>query len=708
MGDYVSPRVLKRQAGIIEGLSATVLTVSVLVSAAYLITNLYLYLSLIPALDYNPPVYYPEDQFVLPLGGGVLDVRGAFSSYTAGSNVTSNGILLLDDGDSVEVIVNPDNFTVGLIDRPGVAGTAACATITVTEKGITVDSESALPAPANLSTFGAGTVQDALESPFLTLSNEAELTGSRMLSHDLNDFGVTLGAGTLDVQIVPSGTANQNCTHIQSITFASGVRVSSCVSGPAPGAPNGPATLGLDGLVPISQLPPVFDSEYRGLWDANADNPSLSCVFPDDYYLFVNVGGNTTKGAFSTWESKDVIFCSDGTFGRITGIPAGVHTFNGRFNNVTAQFGDYTDAMIPFASGTLADVVNAPLIGTSPSTVFPNLKVLEGTPGKVSVVGATIGLVDIPFWNGTTTTLIGALRDVVMEESGRFLSAAVGPAPIELVVSTPKQVLVLNDLLNPVASRDGDVPIRLPQTTSPAGSVQFDTVSINGSVVSAAGVGTVTLPNSGNSAFVKTQGTFIVNGAKSFEQNLAVNSGEGIRLRNAPDTASLNIYPAPSTSGNFDLIMPNNYGTNGSLLTNTGSGATTWQSASTPLEWVSYSPSLTASSFASASLVFARRRGLGISGSLMQVMIKIDVTRSGTGSASINVGLPVGFISDFTFGVERASGFCQQTGLSSPNSQASGLAIEEANTPNVMKLQLRGSLNTLNGPMLCNFFYIIL
>lgn len=698
---------LAKQASFYLYVAAGIGAATLAIGAAYLVTSLLTYNVILPMLLFQPPIYYDGDQFVLPLESAVIDIHGRVRNYTEGTNSTIDGFAVEAGGEAVDVEMQDNEITIQLRPRAGVEGSYVCADVTVTLEGIATTVENGLPIDA-ADVTGA---QAALSAQFLTSATATPLTGHRVLAHGAGFVETTATPGEFGVALAPSAVAGQNCTHMQSIEFGSGLQIDSCVSGPAPGTPGGPATLGMDGIVESSQLTPVFTTDYFGLWDASTDTPTVVCGATDRFYYFVSVDGNTTKGSFSVWRAKDVLLCINGTIDRIESVAAGVLSFAGRTSVVDSVLGDYSETDIPFGGGTLQDVINAPLVLTQSDPDLPAAQVLTPVAGETTLADGVVGLADVPFWNQTSNVLSGALKNLQVDQFGRAVYAESVPGMVRRVFGTENQVIILDDTLTPQPSATGNLSVTIPQTTSRNETVRFNSVSVNGSVITcytdfflaAVWINSQTAYN----YFVQTEGAFTLHDNIAVNTQLKIASSAGIRINNAGNNGSLTLRPAPATTGDNDLSLPNSYGAAGALLARTGASETVWQPNVAFPGWVAYPPGITIlSGLSAASNIATFRRGLGTSGSIMQVVTLLSLTRTSTVSTALTITLPVASVGGWTDGFQPR-GICQQapTGY---GFNPSGYAVDYFDGPAEMLLVMRqGAGGPLNVAMMCNFFYRI-
>jgi hypothetical protein len=111
------------------------------------------------------------------------------------------------------------------------------------------------------------------------------------------------------------------------------------------GNAGGVATLGLDGIVPASQLP-AGGVSYQGTWNANTNTPTLadgSGSGGDEYAVVVAGTQNLGSGSI-TFAVGDFVIYNGTIWQKIPGT-GGVTSFNTRTGAVTLQSGDVTNAL---------------------------------------------------------------------------------------------------------------------------------------------------------------------------------------------------------------------------------------------------------------------------------------------------------------------------------------------------------------------------
>ena len=634
------------------GASAALSFGTALVYVSLLLMTLYFY---IPQNTFTPPDIYPADQNATPLGSLTVDVSGRSINYTLAdaANGTSTGFVA--GGEAVELITINDTIIVRLKDRGIAPGAYFLPDVNVTAEGVLTGIQDGTPIDASDVTHGAGTVADALASEFLVGQASSDLANERVFA-PAADFDADVSTpGQYVLSIEPSAVANQVCTHPTSISLGAGTRTDACVSGPAPGAPGGAATLGGDGNIPASQLPLTMNLEFRGLWDPDLNVPALanaSCGANDRFYYFVSNPGNVSLGSFFQWTAKELVICENGTWSKVESIVAGLTSFKGRVGNVVAEFGDYTSVLVPILDGSLQTLGLVNFVVAGPAPVLTNSQLLEGTPGEIVVTGATVGLADVPALGGVNNTFPGLLRDVCVDSKGRITCGD--------SISTYVGGVTSSDI---TVTGTGNLVLSLPQGTATTSSVQFGTVTVNGTTILGAGAGTATIPNVGDAQFMLTEGAKTVLGSKTFGATANVNGDQGIQLNNLHNNASVTLLHASSGTGIEPFRYPTTMGAAGNVLATDGAGNTAWQAAVTPLEWTAFTPSL--SLFFNVdppgTVVSAYYRGAGTVGSLMEVRMTLDLVTSGSVTRwALSASLPVGVISGPVDG--RTIGYCSVDG----------------------------------------------
>lgn len=150
------------------------------------------------------------------------------------------------------------------------------------------------------------------------------------------------------------------------------------VSGPMVGAPGGVASLGIDGKVPLSQLP---DSSgglvYLGTWNASTNTPTLvSGVGTKGFFYKVSVAGSTLLDGVSTWNIGDQVVFSGTIWERVAESTAPVQSVNGM-----------TGAVIITRTGLGAAASGANFDITSLNGLTTPLSVSQGGTGRATLTG---------------------------------------------------------------------------------------------------------------------------------------------------------------------------------------------------------------------------------------------------------------------------------------------------------------------------------
>ena len=150
------------------------------------------------------------------------------------------------------------------------------------------------------------------------------------------------------------------------------------VSGPMVGAPGGVASLGIDGKVPLSQLP---DSSgglvYLGTWNASTNTPTLvSGVGTKGFFYKVSVAGSTLLDGVSTWNIGDQVVFSGTIWERVAESTAPVQSVNGMTGAVIIT----RTGLGAAASGTNSDI-------TSLNGLTTALSVAQGGTGRTALTG---------------------------------------------------------------------------------------------------------------------------------------------------------------------------------------------------------------------------------------------------------------------------------------------------------------------------------
>ena len=111
------------------------------------------------------------------------------------------------------------------------------------------------------------------------------------------------------------------------------------------GVEGGVATLGSDGKIPISQIPPAIMGalEYQGVWDANLNSPTMPPASSSNkgFYYKVSSAGLTPINGISVWRAGDWIVSNGSTWDKVDNSEL-VTSVAGRLGDVTLSIEDIT------------------------------------------------------------------------------------------------------------------------------------------------------------------------------------------------------------------------------------------------------------------------------------------------------------------------------------------------------------------------------
>lgn len=643
-------------------------------SILFVISTFLVFYAYIPSLRFEQPKFFDTDQFVFPIRTADLTVNGQIYNFTVGSNFTIGGNTIAAVGDSVEIVEIGLSSVIRLKDRGLAEVPIVCPIVEIQSDGVYLNVSSGLP----LASVDVIDLPAILNTHLLVVNTTPSLPFSRALRYDADGFLVsTTTPNEFQVGLVASGTSFSSCQHPVEIEFGSGIKTTSCTSGIAPGQVGGAAQLGPDGKVLPSQLPATFHADFLGIWDAQTNTPTLNnglCGVSDHFYYFVGIPGNTVLGAVTEWLAKDAVLCDFGTFVRIEGIIEGIQSFNNRTGNVTGQLGDYTAPMITVDAVTLQEISEASFVTLQPVPNLVNSAVLTGTAGEIDVTGNVISLADVPFFNGTTNILPGVLKNLVIDSKRRPISAESEVFTLEQVVGTPSRVISTNT---------GNVILSLPPRVFPAGSqgtlttstVQFQSMIIGGMRMFSdleSGPALKTIPNVGDAEFVTTAANQTINGQVSIGTSVTdIQNGQPIRMNVIGNANYLDFSLIPATGS---VRWPNAQPANGNRLHIASGGTMYWGPSRATGNWQGFgavvSPNVNINT---ATPVLAIRRGNGLVGFPMEVLVTIQVTRNTpTNPASMLITVPVGNIVTGSAGgvcmesqtgtLHYVSGYVQQAG----------------------------------------------
>jgi hypothetical protein len=641
----------------------------------FVVSTFLVFYAYIPTLRFDPPKFYDTDQFVFPIRTAQITENGRVFNFTVGSNFTIGGNTIAAVGDSVEIVEVGLSSIIRLKNRGLAEVATACPAVEIQSDGVLLDVSDGLP----LGSVDVIDLPAILNTPLLLVNTTPALPFGVALQYDSDGFLTsTATPNEFQVGLVPSGTSFSSCQHVTEIEFGTGIKTVSCSSGVAPGQVGGAAQLGPDGKVLPSQLPATFNADFRGIWDALTNDPTLNnglCGVSDHFYYFVGIPGNTVLGAVTEWLAKDAVLCDFGTFVRIEGIIEGMESYNNRTGNVTAQLGDYTAPMITVDAVTLQDISEASFVTLTSVPNLVNSAVLSGVSGEIDITGNVVSLADVPFFNGTTSILPGVLKNVVIDSKRRPISAESELLTLEQVTGTASQVLSTNT---------GNVILSLPPRPLPAGSqgtlptstVQFRSITIGAMRIFAeppGGITPKTIPNVGDAEIVTTASNQTINGQFTVGTlATAVHNGAAIRMNVIGNANYLDFSVLPGTGA---IRWPSAQPANGDRLYVASGGATYWAPLGATGNWQGFGASVSGSfNINTATPILAVRRGSGIVGFPMEVMVTIQVTRvNPTDRASILMTVPSGNVVPASAGgicmesqtgtLHYVSGYVQQTGV---------------------------------------------
>lgn len=645
---------------------------------------------------FSPPENFPSTQFFSRVAAVIIDPQGYIKNITAGAVVETNSTTYMAGGEAVEFDVAGSTTEVRLRARSLTPGFYRAATAEMTVEGVVDTIATGLPIPSTAVEGDAGPISDSLAAEFALSQASASHPTARVLTYDAQHFDVDVSTpGLYAVSILPSPAASSVCTHPVLIQFGDGVRVEVCLSGPAPGTPGGAVPLNGGGVVPMMYIPDVIESRYRGLWDANANTPALSnatCESTDLFYFTVSTNGSTEVGGFTTWVSRDLAVCLNGTWARVGCLSTGVVAFNLRVGAVVPESGDYTPDLIPVNNGTLEDMVFAPYVVTAGSLVAPNAQVLDGDEVDLFVNGATLGLADrvqlTP--NGVNTT--GYVTLLSFTATGMIEEIVTTPNAVLSVVGTTNQVLV---------SGTSNVTLSLPQPYLTTSNVSFASVAVGARTIRAVPGGQVTIPNVGASSFVTDVGTQNIGGTKLFSAKPVVRSDNGLILNTGDNLFNVRVRAASNASSHLTVRHPPDQGASGNIVRTDGAGNLSWGAGPTGTDWVSFTPSITgALNVASSATQFAFYQTTGASGAFVEVIICMQISRvNGNLRTFLEIGSPAGAQNEATAGAGR--GILRESTI---GAQLHGYV--ENGPPGTVRLVVEPSTQTKSGYWFASFDYV--
>lgn len=183
-----------------------------------------------------------------------------------------------------------------------------------------------------------GIVRVLADMNLLGASGVANINGGHINGAAIGDTNPSTGNFTV---VTANSLKLPNLVGMLKSNGSAGVSVavpgSDYVSGAMVGNPNGVASLGADGKVPLSQLPDSATGNlvYLGTWDASTNQPTLSSgVGVKGQFYKVNVAGTTNIDGEAVWAVGDQIVFNGVKWERIAESSAPVTSVNGMIGAV--------------------------------------------------------------------------------------------------------------------------------------------------------------------------------------------------------------------------------------------------------------------------------------------------------------------------------------------------------------------------------------
>jgi hypothetical protein len=378
--------------------------------------------------------------------------------------------------------------------------------------------------------YTGNNAQLTVNSGVLSLTNVTQVQVGNI---QLTTTGLVSTVSTQDIVIGTVGDSGNTVINNAGIKFTNGsIQTTAAIPLVQRGNANGVATLGSDGLVPISQLP-AGAVVYKGTWDAGNNTPFLTNgVGTAGWEYSVSVPGTVNFGAGNiTFFAGDFVIYSGSLWQQIAGGGSGVTSFNSRTGAVTLTSGDVTNAL---NSGS---IVNSKLANAG-----INITYSSGISGNASVnLGGTLALTN----SGVTGITAG---------TGVTASAATGNVTVSIgqAVGTANSVTFQAITSNTTVAASGNVT---GGNLATGGQVVATGNILTSGQVSATGNITTAGYFNGDGGFISniTPGTKIVNGTSyaniaSSGGNLVVVVG-GNTVETVTSTGA-NITGYASVSGN--------------------------------------------------------------------------------------------------------------------------------------------------------------
>jgi hypothetical protein len=521
------------------------------------------------------------------------------------------------------------------------------------------------------------------------------LNNSVVLTLDPADFAVNVATpGLYQVSIVGSPVATQTCTYPVFLAYGDGAKVLACVSGPAPGTAGGAVLLGVNGTIPTAFLPSVFESRYRGLYNAQTNTPALAtgdCTAQSAFYYTVSVKGNVTLGSFFALHPRDLIVCFEGTWTHVGCVNSAADSFEGRFGNVVPQLGDYTPDLIPFNNGTLDDLRTAPVVLWSADAKFPNGLVLTVEESELSLSNATIGLFVAGSQPPNGTFYPGFIDFLEVDRHGLMIDATSTPTAVQTITGAPNQI---------IASAGPDVVLSLPQDYHTGAQVRFGSLGLGAGRIVSASNASINFPQNGFTNPVYADGAQAIFGNPTLTVAPTAASDKGLHLRGPGNVGSSTIHPSPAGTGNLDVFLPPTGGNPSNVMMTNGAGQMSWE-RNPNMQWTQYTPTVTPSAnVVSVGAVTAYFLGSLTPGSLVEVIVYSQITRSiPSATTSIDITVPTGVETTL---ITAARGLVTEP---TPTQNDFYGYVRQGFGTNDVRLTVRGSTAPANGYWFSHFFY---
>jgi hypothetical protein len=222
--------------------------------------------------------------------------------------------------------------------------------------------------PALATVAFSGSYTDLINTP--TSSNyQLPVASSSVLGGVMVQSGLTVDS---------NGNLSANVTSVQGQTGAVSITAASIGAVPTSslGVANGVATLGINGTIPMSELPPsiVGGLNYQGTWNANTNVPAITTGSASSsnkgWYFKVSVAGTTAVDGNASWNVGDWIV-SDGTDWQQIHNSELVSSVNGATGAVVVSATSLGLATVA-TTGSYASLTNTPTIPTTTSQLTNN------------------------------------------------------------------------------------------------------------------------------------------------------------------------------------------------------------------------------------------------------------------------------------------------------------------------------------------------